>query len=83
MNPINRKILFKPFPSKEKTEGGLYVPESVREVNNKGTIVEIGNRVTKVKKGDIGWRVQGWGEEVIINGEKHYIMEESAILALA
>ena len=81
MKPINRKILFKPFPSKEKTEGGLYVPESVQEVNNKGTIIEIGDRVTKVKKGDVGFRVKSWGEEFIIDGEKHYIMEQDAILA--
>jgi len=82
MKLINKKILFKPFPSKDKTEAGLFVPESAQEVNNKGTIVEIGNRVTKMKKGDVGFRVKGWGEEFIINGDKHYVMEEEAILAI-
>lgn len=82
MKPINKKILFKPFQGSEITEGGLYVPDSVRKLSNKGEIVEVGERVTKVKKGDIGFRVKDWGEEIIINGEKHFIMEENAILAL-
>jgi len=66
----------------EKTEGGLFVPESVRTLSNKGEIVEVGEQVTKVKKGDIGFRVKDWGEEFIINGESHFIMEQDAILAL-
>lgn len=82
MKPNLTNVLFKPFMGSDKTEGGLFIPESVRKLSNKGEIVEVGNRVTKVKKGDIGWRVKDWGEEFIINGEKHYLMDESAILAL-
>ncbi len=82
MKPVNKKILFKPFKGDGKTESGLFIPDSLIKPSNKGEIVEVGERVTKVKKGDVGFRVQGWGEEFIINGEKHYIMEESAILAL-
>ena len=82
MKPIQKKILFKPFIGSEVTAGGLFIPDTARTVSNKGEIVEVGERVTKVKKGDIGWRVQGWGEEFIINGEKHFVMEQDAILAL-
>ncbi len=82
MKPINKKILFKPFKGNEKTESGLFIPDNLIKPSNKGEIVEVGERVTKVKKGDVGFRVQGWGEEFIINGEKHYIMEQDAILAL-
>ena len=82
MKVINKKILFKPFKGSETTEGGIFVPDSVRKLSNKGEIVEVGERVTKVKKGDIGWRVKNWGEELIIGGEKHFLMEEGAILAL-
>lgn len=82
MKPHNKKILFKPFKSNTTTEGGLFIPDSVQKLSNKGEIVEVGDKVTKVKKGDIGFRVKDWGEEFIINGEKHYIMEQDAILAL-
>lgn len=82
MKPIKTKILFKPFKGNEKTESGLYIPESVQKLSNKGEIVEVGDKVTGLKKGDIGWRVKDWGEEIIIDGEKHYLMESNSILAL-
>jgi chaperonin GroES len=85
MRLINKKILFRPFKGNETTEGGLFVPESARKLSSKGEIVDIGERVTKVKKGDVAFRVKDWeGEaELIIDGEKHFIMDENAILALA
>lgn len=82
MQPILKQILFKPFSGKDRTESGLYVPESFVKPLNKGTIVATGNKVTKVKAGEIAYRVKDWGEEVIMNGEKHYLMNEDAILAL-
>ena len=36
----------------------------------------------KLKKGDIGYRVSEWGNEVEINGEVFYLMEDNAIIAL-
>ncbi len=80
MKPVKKQILFKPFPPKETTESGLFIPDSVKTVNNKGTIVDIGNEVTKVAIGEVGFRVKGWGQEVLVNNEQHFLMEESAIL---
>lgn len=83
MIPHNKKILFKPFKGSEKTDGGIYIPDSLQKLSNKGEIVEVGSKVTKVKKGDIGWRVKDWSEtDLIINGETHCLMNEDAILAL-
>lgn len=82
MKPIKTKILFKPFKGGEQTEAGLFIPESARQLLNKGEIVEVGESVTKVKKGDIGFRVKDWGEEFIIGGEQHFLMEQDAILAV-
>lgn len=82
MTPILKNVLFKPFPSEEKTLGGIIVSDAHKEVNNKGTIVAVGNKVTKVKVGEVGFRVKNWGDEVMVNGEKHYLMDESAILSI-
>jgi len=81
MIAFNKNILFKPLPSEDKTEGGLYVPDPYKSVNNKGTVVSVGKNVTKVKKGETVFRVKDWGDEIIINGEKHYLMNENSILA--
>ncbi len=80
MQPINNNVLFKPFPSIEKSESGLFLPETAREINNKGTIISIGSKVNGLNKGDVVYRVKNWGEELIIEGEKYFLMDAGSIL---
>jgi chaperonin GroES len=86
MKPIRDTILVKPVPSDEVSDGGIYVPESCREVSNKVIIVAVGDGTAKkkmfFKEGQIGYRVKDWGEEILVNGEKHYLMGSDAILAV-
>lgn len=77
-----KNILVKPFPASEYSEGGLLVPDSVKKPSNKVIVTSVGDRVTKVKEGQVGFRVKSWGEPVEIDGELHFIMDESAIIAL-
>lgn len=85
MQPIRNQIIFKPFPPDEFTEGGLFVPESARAENNKGTIVAVGNgsshKKMTLKPGQVAYRVKNWGTPVQIDGEMCYLMEDAAILA--
>ena len=85
MKPILNQILFKPFLEEEKTEGGIFVPDSFRKESDKGTVIEVGegskNRPMYLKKGDVVFRVHKWGTEIEENGEKLYLMDDSAILA--
>ena len=83
MKAYGKNILFKPFPPSDVTEGGLVVPDSAKTVNNKGIIVSVGEMVTKVKEGQVGFRVKEWGTEIGIGGESYYLMDETAILATA
>jgi chaperonin GroES len=86
MIPIRDQILIKPFAGDEISEGGIFVPISVRKPSNKGVVVAIGNGTAKkkmqFKEGDRVFRVKSWGQEVLVNGELHYIMSQDAILAL-
>lgn len=86
MTPIRNQILFKPFPPEEKSLGGIFVPESARQVNNKGTIVSVGNgtkaRPMIFKPGTNAIRVRDWGEDVLIDGDLHFIMDMDSILAI-
>lgn len=86
IQPIRTQILFRPLPADEMTLGGLFVPESARQVNNKGTIVSVGNgtkdRPMKLKPGMTGIRVRDWGCDVIVDGQLHFIMDMDAIIAL-
>jgi chaperonin GroES len=86
MTPIRNNVLVKPYPSEEISEGGIIVPESARAVSNKVLIVEVGRgtkeRPMSLVKGQTGFRVKEWGEEIEINGETHYLMDQAAIIAL-
>lgn len=85
MTPVRTQILVKPFPSDEISDGGIFVPLSARKTSNKVEIVAVGNGTPKrpmlLKAGQTGYRVKDWGCEVIVNGEKHFIMDQDAILA--
>lgn len=86
MKPIRNFVLVKPFPPDEVSEGGIFVPESARAENNKVHIVAVGEGTVKrpmnLKAGQVGYRVKDWGTPVEIEGEKHYLMDNSAIIAI-
>jgi chaperonin GroES len=85
MKPIRNNVLVKPFPPSEQSEGGIFVPLSVRKDNNRGTVIAVGNgtngRPMQFKPGQVVYRVKDWGTPVEIEGENHYLMDDSAILA--
>lgn len=86
MTPVRNQILVKPFPPDEMTEGGLYVPDSVKKPSDKVHIVKVGNgtkdKPMKLKEGQTGFRVHEWGCPVMIENELHFIMDMDAILAV-
>lgn len=86
MKPIRENILVKPCESDSISEGGIFVPENCRAISNKGVIVAVGNgaknKPMKVKVGQTAFRVKDWGQEVLIDGELHYLMNQDAIIAL-
>lgn len=87
IKPIRNNILFKPFKGDEVTSGGIIIPENVRGESNKGMIVAVGNGTKnfpmKLKPNTIGFRVKDWGEPIEENGERYYIMDDKAVIALA
>ncbi len=86
IKPILNNIVVKPFMNKEKTEGGLFVPEAFLGESDRVEIVAVGNgtkkKPMKLKSGDIGHRVKAWGEPIIDNGVTYYIMDAQAILTI-
>ena len=85
MQPIRNQVLIKPFPPDEISEGGIFVPESARKESNKVSIIAVG-RGTREKKmtlkpGQVAYRIKDWGMPVDIEGQRHYLLEDAAILA--
>jgi chaperonin GroES len=86
MIPIRNNILFKPFLSDAVSAGGIIVPDSARKHGSRGVIVKTGkgtaDRPMKLKEGQIAYRVDDWGTEIIIGNEKYFLMDSNAVLAV-
>lgn len=85
MRPIRDNILVKPYPADEISEGGIFVPETAREISNKVLVVSAGNgkagKPMEFKPGDTAFRVKDCGTEVLIDGELHFIVKNSWLIA--
>jgi chaperonin GroES len=85
MQPIRNYILVKPFPPDEVSEGGIFVPESARKESNKVNVIAVGRgtkeRPMRLKAGQVAYRIKEWGTPIDLEGERHYILEDAAILA--
>jgi chaperonin GroES len=49
IEPIGDRILVKPIIEEERTSGGIYIPDSARQVPDKGVIVSVGEEVVSKK----------------------------------
>lgn len=85
MKPIRDYVLVKPCEPDTMTEGGLFIPINAMERSSKAVVVEVGNGTSKVqmeaKKGDMIFHIKGAGEEIIVNGESHYLIRHMDILS--
>lgn len=86
MQPIRDNILIKSFESDNISDGGIIVPDSVKERSNKAKIIACGNGVSgkpmKLKVGETVFHVKGAGMEVIIDDEKYYLIKDFDCLAI-
>lgn len=81
MKPLRNLVLVKPCAPDEQTEGGLFIPESVRTRNSMAIVVEVGNKCKEAKKGNTIYHIKDAGDEVTIEGQQHFIIREPDILA--
>jgi len=82
IRPVNGRILVKPFESKEKTSGGIYLPDTAREKLQEGEVVEAAKDATdEVAVGDRVLYKEFSGTEVAIEGKEYMLLTEDDLLA--
>lgn len=91
IKPLAEKILVQRVEAKEKTEGGIFIPDAAKERPKEGKVIALGdgkvldngNRSEfSVKKGD---RVlfTGYGiSDIKIDGQEYLVLTEDNILAV-
>ena len=82
LQPINGRILVKPFKAKEKTASGLYLPDTAKEKLREGEVVAKAKDATdEVVVGDCLIYKEYGGTEVKIEGEDYILLTEDDLLA--
>lgn len=89
--PLYDRVLVRRVEAKEKTAGGLFLPETAKEKPQQAEVIATGNgRPGKdnelvpltVKTGDIVLFGKYAGDEIKLDGVDHIILREQDILAI-
>jgi chaperonin GroES len=86
ITPVGERVVLQPEEKKEKTKGGIYIPEAAKEERKAGTIISVGSykdgKELPLKSGD---RVLYGGysaETVTVDGKEYVFVEFKDILAV-
>jgi chaperonin GroES len=91
IRPLADKVLVQRLEAKNKTAGGIVLPDTAKEKPQRGKIVSVGEgkllddgtrRKMQVKKGDTVLFSSYAGTEIKIDGKEYLIMDESDIMAV-
>ena len=81
LNPINGRVVVKPLEAKEKTSGGIHIPDTAKEKLQEGEVVAVADDATdEVVVGDHVIYKEFAGKEVKMEGEDYVILTEDDLL---
>lgn len=84
VKPLGENVLVQPEKAEQRTDAGIYLPETAKEERSQfGRVVAIGDSdKIKVKAGQkVIFRLYG-GEEITVMGEKYLLTSYKDILAI-
>ncbi len=86
MKPINDRVIVKPAKAKEKTSGGIILPDTAKEKPQEGKVIAVGpgkdGMAMTVKAGNKVLYGKYAGQEIHYKGEDYLIMREDDILVI-
>ena len=92
VRPLGEKILVKRAEAREKTDSGIYLPESAKDQPKEGKVIALGNGILNketgtympftVKKGDRIIFSSYSGTEVKIDDDEMLILSEDDVLGV-
>lgn len=86
IKPLADRVLILPAAVKEKTIGGIIIPDSAKEKPLRGEVIAVGNGTKDeemiLKAGDQVLYGKYAGTELDLDGTKYLIMRQSDVLAI-
>lgn len=89
--PLGDRVLVEPIEREERTETGLFIPETAKEKPQQGKVIAVGegrrdpkgSRIAmEIHLGDTVLYARYAGSEVKIDGKKLLILKESDVLSI-
>jgi chaperonin GroES len=82
LQPMNGRVLVHPFEAKDKTPGGIYIPDTAKEKLQEGEVIAVAKDATdEVAVSDHVIYKEFAGTEVKIEGEDHILLTDDDLLA--
>lgn len=83
IRPLGERIVVKPLKQEEKTEGGIYLPETAsKEKPQQGEVIAVGPDFKELKKGDKIIFAKYGGTEIKIEDDEYLVLGEDDVLAI-
>ncbi len=85
IKPLDDRVLVKPVDPVEKTQSGIYLPDTAKEKSQEGVVVAVGtdeDLQSKIKEGDKVLFAKYGGTEIKIENVDHIILSRADILAV-
>lgn len=91
LQPLGDRLVVKRQESLDRTEGGIFLPDSAKDKPTRGTVVSVGDGKLlddgsrgsmQVKAGDRVLFTSYAGENIEIGDEEYVLMSESEVLAV-
>jgi chaperonin GroES len=79
--PLNKRIVVRRFEAKEKTSGGIIIPDNAKDIPVAGKVLAVGDE-SPVKVGDTAIFTKYAGSVIAIEGEELLIIKEEDLLGV-
>ena len=82
VRPLGARVVVLPLEASNKTEGGLYKPETAKEKPTRGKAVAVGPKVDDIKEGDEVLYTKYAGTELMVNNETCVVLNMEDIIGV-
>ncbi|MDD4955011.1 MAG: co-chaperone GroES [Candidatus Omnitrophica bacterium] len=91
VKPLGDRVLIQPLEAKEKTKGGILLPDTAKERPQEGKVIAVGEGkkndegklvALSVKVGDVVLYGKYSSTEITVDGEEYLVVREDDIVAV-
>ncbi len=91
LKPLDNRVVIEQVEAEEKTQGGIFLPETAKEKPQIGVVIAVGpgnllddgkRAAMSVAKGDKVIYGKYMGNDVEVDGKKYVILRESDLLGI-